>query len=59
MAQDANYTVKPGDLLSISVWKEPDLQKAALVRPGRIVLVPAGRRSRCQGQDRRRSQQDA
>jgi polysaccharide export outer membrane protein len=32
-AQDANYTVKPGDLLSISVWKEPDLQKPALVRP--------------------------
>ena len=33
MAQDANYTVKPGDLLSISVWKEPDLQQPALVRP--------------------------
>ena len=32
MAQDANYTVKPGDLLSISVWKEPDLQKPAQVR---------------------------
>ena len=28
MAQDANYTVKPGDMLSISVWKEPDLQTA-------------------------------
>ena len=33
MAQDANYTVKPGDLLSINVWKEPDLQKETLVRP--------------------------
>lgn len=33
LAQDPNYTVKPGDLLSISVWKEPDLQKEALVRP--------------------------
>ena len=33
MAQDANYTVKPGDMLSISVWKEPDLQKETLVRP--------------------------
>src|SRR5687767_8416457 len=33
LAQDANYTVKPGDLLSISVWKEPDLQKQTLVRP--------------------------
>jgi len=33
LAQDANYTVKPGDVLSISVWKEPDLQKETLVRP--------------------------
>jgi polysaccharide export outer membrane protein len=33
MAQDPNYTVKPGDTLSISVWKEPDLQKETLVRP--------------------------
>jgi polysaccharide export outer membrane protein len=32
-AQDPTYTVKPGDLLSISVWKEPDLQREALVRP--------------------------
>ena len=30
--QDA-YTVKPGDVLSISVWKEPDLQGPVLVRP--------------------------
>ena len=33
MAQDVSYTVKPGDMLSISVWKEPDLQRPALVRP--------------------------
>ena len=33
MAQDPNYTVKPGDMLAISVWKEPDLQKETLVRP--------------------------
>lgn len=33
MAQDPNYTVKPGDTLAISVWKEPDLQKETLVRP--------------------------
>jgi polysaccharide export outer membrane protein len=27
------YTVKPGDVLAISVWKEPDLQSPVLVRP--------------------------
>jgi polysaccharide export outer membrane protein len=31
-APDA-YTVKPGDVLSIAVWKEPDLQGPVLVRP--------------------------
>jgi polysaccharide biosynthesis/export protein len=30
---DATYTVKPGDTLTISVWKEPDLQGPVLVRP--------------------------
>jgi polysaccharide export outer membrane protein len=33
LAQDPTYTVKPGDVLSISVWKEPDLQRQTLVRP--------------------------
>jgi polysaccharide export outer membrane protein len=32
-AQDEGYAVKPGDVLSISVWKEPDLQGPVLVRP--------------------------
>jgi polysaccharide export outer membrane protein len=27
------YQVKPGDVLEISVWKEPDLQRTVLVRP--------------------------
>ena len=27
------YTVKPGDLLEVSVWKEADLQREVLVRP--------------------------
>lgn len=29
----APYTVKPGDVLDVSVWKEPDLQREVLVRP--------------------------
>jgi polysaccharide biosynthesis/export protein len=29
----ASYHVKPGDVLEISVWKEPDLQRTVLVRP--------------------------
>ncbi len=33
-AQDpTGYTVKAGDMLSVSVWKEPDLQRETLVRP--------------------------
>lgn len=27
------YTVQPGDLLEVSVWKEPDLTREVLVRP--------------------------
>ena len=30
---DVTYTVKPGDTLLVSVWKEPDLQGPVLVRP--------------------------
>jgi polysaccharide export outer membrane protein len=40
LAQDPNYTVKPGDMLSISVWKEPDLQKETLVRPDGAFSFP-------------------
>jgi polysaccharide biosynthesis/export protein len=32
-AQEAAYTVKPGDILNISVWKEPELRGPVLVRP--------------------------
>jgi polysaccharide biosynthesis/export protein len=27
------YTVQPGDILEVSVWREPDLQREVLVRP--------------------------
>lgn len=39
-AQEAAYTVQPGDLLTISVWKEPDLQRPVLVRPDGMFSFP-------------------
>src|ERR1700685_1143382 len=33
LAQDAAYTVQPGDVLKVSVWKEPQLQDPILIRP--------------------------
>lgn len=41
MAQDSAYTVKPGDILAISVWKEPDLNDdTVLVRPDGMFSFP-------------------
>jgi len=37
---DAAYTVKPGDTLLVSVWKEPDLQGPVLVRPDGAFSFP-------------------
>ncbi|HVY81514.1 MAG TPA: polysaccharide biosynthesis/export family protein [Steroidobacteraceae bacterium] len=34
------YTVKPGDMLSIAVWKEPDLTAPVLVRPDGTFSFP-------------------
>jgi polysaccharide export outer membrane protein len=34
------YAVKPGDLLQISVWKEPGLERAVLVRPDGAFSFP-------------------
>jgi polysaccharide export outer membrane protein len=39
-AADAPYTVKPGDVLNISVWKEPDLQGDVLVTPDGTFAFP-------------------
>jgi polysaccharide export outer membrane protein len=39
-AQEAGYTVKPGDGLEISVWKEPDLQGPVLVTPDGFFSFP-------------------
>lgn len=40
-APDDTYSVQPGDTLTISVWKEPDLQgQAVLVRPDGTFSFP-------------------
>jgi polysaccharide biosynthesis/export protein len=39
-AQEVGYTVKPGDTLTISVWKEPELQGAVLVTPDGAFTFP-------------------
>ncbi len=38
--RDAPYTVNPGDTLSVSVWKEPDLSGPVLVRPDGTFSIP-------------------
>jgi polysaccharide biosynthesis/export protein len=39
----AMYTVKPGDVLQVSVWKEPELQGPVLIQPdGRFSFPLAG-----------------
>src|SRR6185312_8775023 len=37
---DAVYTVKPGDILKVSVWKEPELQSPVLVQPDGTFTFP-------------------
>jgi len=37
---DAPYTVKPGDTLRVSVWKEPELQHLVLVEPDGTFSFP-------------------
>jgi len=37
---DSTYTVKAGDTLLVSVWKEPDLQGPVLVRPDGMFSFP-------------------
>jgi len=39
-AQDVGYTVKPGDTLEISVWKEPELKGPVLVTPDGAFAFP-------------------
>jgi len=39
----SDYKVNPGDIISVAVWKEPDLQKDVLIRPdGKFSFPLAG-----------------
>lgn len=38
--QSDSYTVKPGDMLLVAVWKEPDLQGPVLIRPDGRFTIP-------------------
>lgn len=40
LAAGPGYKLQPGDVLSISVWKEQDLQQAVLVRPDGGISFP-------------------
>jgi polysaccharide biosynthesis/export protein len=39
-AQASDYTLNPGDVLEVSIWKEPDLTKTVMVRPDGKFSVP-------------------
>lgn len=39
-ADEAVYLIQPGDVLQVSVWKEPDLQSELLVRPDGGISFP-------------------
>lgn len=43
------YTINPGDLLEISVWKEPDMQRQVLVRPDGAFSFPLSGDIRAEG----------
>ena len=45
----ASYRIQPGDVLAISVWKEPDLQAEVLVRPDGAVSFPLAGDQRAAG----------
>jgi polysaccharide export outer membrane protein len=40
VAAEGTYTLQPGDVLEISVWKEMDLQRDVLVRPDGGISFP-------------------
>jgi polysaccharide biosynthesis/export protein len=49
-AVSGTYTVNPGDILEVSVWKEEDLQRQAIVRPDGFFSFPLTGDIRAEGQ---------
>jgi polysaccharide export outer membrane protein len=49
-AATGTYTVNPGDILEVSVWKEEDLQRQAIVRPDGFFSFPLTGDIRAEGQ---------
>ena len=43
------YTVNPGDILSISVWKEADLQRQVIIRPDGAFSFPLAGEIKAEG----------
>lgn len=39
-AQNKSYSLQPGDILEVTVWKEPDLQREVLVAPDGGISFP-------------------
>ena len=51
------YTVNPGDRLSISVWKEEDLQRIVMVRPDGVFSFPLAGEIQAEGRSIEQIQQ--
>lgn len=57
VAQDAQYTLNPGDLLQISVWKEEGMQREVLVLPDGMISFPLAGHLQASGQTPEQIQQ--
>jgi len=50
MNQRPPYTVNPGDILSVSVWKEEDLTRMVIIRPDGAFSFPLAGEIKAEGQ---------
>jgi len=49
LGRETTYRVKPGDLLEISIWKEPDMRREMLVLPDGTISYPLAGHSQVVG----------